>query len=381
VIKLLLLLLFLYGSIFANIDDLRGTNDSATAEEIVKYSDLEEINIAPSSKVIYLSYQALPDRVLKGEIFKVTVKSLCVVKDFADITYELINAKGVKLLSNVPSRDKDSKHYYETFYFLATSENAKLPDFKATLLDYNNTPYEYTILEGAKLNVISLNPKNDFVNIIADSFEILEYKTTNYNTTHNIVVFVATATNCDITALKLDGVQKQGIESATGSYLDSKITYYAIIDKKIENLLMSYFNLTKNRFIPINIPIIVSDDSVTTQSDLKPRDQSHQMLKMSVAAAIAIIAFLIILWRRKYIYLVFIIIPLLYIVYVGSPSKEVCIKVGSEIHLLPVANGTIFETTTNEHKMQKENEIDGWVKVQLNDKKIGWVKDENICSH
>jgi hypothetical protein len=92
------------------------------------------------------------------------------------------------------------------------------------------------------------------------------------------------------------------------------------------------------------------------------------------------IAFLIILWRRKYVYLVFIIIPLLYIVYIGSPSKEVCIKGGSEIHLLPVTNGTIFETTADEQNMQKENEIDGWVKVQLNDKKIGWVKDENICS-
>lgn len=379
-IKLLLLLLFLCGFIFANIDNSQETNDSATAEEIVKDSDLEEINIAPSSKVIYLSYEALPDRVLKGEIFKVTIKSLCVVKDFTDITYELVDGQGVKLVSNVPSRDKDSKYYYETFYFLATSEDAKLPDFKATLLDYNNTPYKDTILEGEKLNVISLNPRGDFANIVADSFDILEYKTTNYNATHNIVVFVAAATNCDITALKLGGVQKQGIESVTESYLDSKITYYAIIDKKVENLLISYFNLKKNRFIPINIPIIVSDDSVTTQSDLKPTDQSHEMLKMSVAAATAMVAFLIILWRRKYVYLVFIIIPLLYIVYIGTPSKDVCIKGGSEIHLLPVTNGTIFETTASEQNMPKENEIDGWIKVQLNDNKVGWVKDENICS-
>jgi hypothetical protein len=379
VIKLLLLL-FLYGSLFANIDDLQNANSPADTEEIVKDSDLEEVNIAPSAKVIYLSYEALPERVLKGEIFKVTIKSLCVVKEFTDITYELINGQGVKLLSNIPSRNKDSKHYYETFYFVATSEDAKLPDFKATLLDYNSTPYKDTILSGEKLNVISLNPKNDFANIIANSFEILEHKTTNYNATHNIIVFVAAATNSDITSLKLGDVQKQGIESFTGSYIDSRITYYAIIDKKVENLLMSYFNLVKNRFIPINIPIVVSDDSVTTQSDLKPTDQSHEILKMSVAATIAMVAFLIILWRRKYVYLIFIIFPLLYIVYVGLPSKEVCIKGGSEIHLLPVANGTIFETTTQEHNMQKENEIDGWVKVQLNDEKIGWVKDENICS-
>jgi len=381
VIKLLLLLLFLCSSVFANIDESQDNSDSAPTEEIIQDSSTEQSQSLAPSKAIYLSYERVPERVLKGEVFKVTIKSLCVVKDFTDIAYELIGGQGVKLLSDTPSRNKDSKYYYETFYFLANSENAKLPDFKATLLNNNGALYRDAILEGQKLNIISLNPKNDFANIIADSFEIQEYKTTSYDATHNIIVFVATAKNCDISALKINGVKKQGIESISQSHLDSKITYYAIIDKKMDSLPISYFNLVKNKFIPINIPIIVSDDSVTTQSDLKPTNQSHEMLKMSIATAIAIVAFLIILWRKKYIYLVFIALPLIYIVYIGSPSKEVCIKAGSDIYLLPVTNGTVFETTTDEHDMQKEYEIKGWVKVQLQDKKIGWVRDEDICSN
>jgi hypothetical protein len=378
VIRLLLVWLLLYGVIFANVDDAAQEIDSSvnsanTEEEITQNDALQ--------KVIYLSYEKIPQRVIKGEIFKVTIKTLCVVKDFVDITYELSGSEGLKLLSDFPSRETDPKHYLETFYFLATSENAKLPNFKATLLDYNNKKYDTTTLEGEKLNVISLNPKSDFSNIIANSFDIVEYKTTSYDATYNIVVFVAAATNSNISALKLNGVYKQGIESVADSYLNSKVTYYAIIDKRVENLAFSYFNVIKDKFIQINIPIIVNDDSVTTQSDLKPKDQSHEILKMGIATIVAIIAFLIILWKKQYIYLIFIIIPLVYVLYTGTPSKEICIKEGSSIYLLPVANGTIFETTSSQYNLQKEFEVKGWAKVQLRDKKIGWVKDEDICSN
>lgn len=382
-IRLLLVWLFLYSAIFANIGDTgQDINNSANTAEAIPYDEsTSEEKSGALEKVIYLSYENIPQRVLKGEIFKVTIKAVSTVKDFVDITYELTNSEGLKLLSDFPSRKIDSNNYYETFYFLATSENIRLPDFKATLLDYNNKRYETTTLVGDRLNVISLNPKSDFSKIIADSFEIVEYKTTSYDATYNIVVFVASATNSNISALKLNGVFKQGVESVADSYLNSKITYYAIIDKGVETLEFSYFNLVKNRFIQVNIPIIVNDDSVTTQSDLKPKDQSHEMLKMGIASIIAIIAFIIILWRKKYIYLTFIIIPLIYVLYTGTPSREICIKEGAGIYLLPVANGTIFETTASQYSLQKEFEIKGWAKVQLKDKKIGWVKDEDICSN
>lgn len=372
--SLLLVSFFLCISIFANTFDASNSDNFTNIEKSTHHNN--------SSKVIYLNYQEVPSRVLKGEIFKVTLKVLSTVKDFVDITYDLSNSKGLKLLNDFHLREEDSKYYYDTFYFLATSTTVRLPDFRAILLSNNSdVQYKTTTLSGQNLNVISLNPKKDFSNIIADIFEIIEYKTTNYNDTHNIVVFVATAKNCDISALKLNDVHKQGTESIVESYFDSKITYYAIIDKKIENLSFSYFNLNKNEFVPINIPIVLIDDSVTTQSDLKPKDQSHEMLKIAFAAAIAVILFFIILLKKKYIYLVFILIPLAYIAYTGIPSKEICIKKDSKIYLLPIANGTIFETTPGKYYLKKEDEVKGWVKVQLKNKKIGWVKNEDICSH
>ncbi|MEA3370627.1 MAG: hypothetical protein U9Q40_04745 [Campylobacterota bacterium] len=354
-----------------------------------------------ANKVIYLSYDEVPQRVVKGEIFSVTLKALSTVRNFQDIEYTFSNETGLEILNTTPYREVKGKYYYETFYFSTTASQAKLPDIEATLVtlddyiglgsnpteiidvdDYNNSDElnDTTLLIGAKLNVITLNPKKNFSNIIANTFELVEYKTTTYDNNHNIIVFVATATNSDIEKMNFQGVFKQGIESVTASYFDSRITYYLVIKKQIENFSFSYFDLTRNRFIRINIPIIVDDDSVTTQSDIKPKDQSRVVLKMQIAAAVAFIGFVFILWRKKYIYLVFILIPLVYIIYLSIPAKEICVKEGSQIHLLPVDNGTIFQTTYSQHYFQKEGNTKRFIKVKLKNERIGWVKNEDICS-
>ena len=352
------------------IQDNSVTSDSLETNRTISTSHLP--------KVLYLNFEKTPDRVISGEIFSVTLKTLSTVANFVDITYELSNYKGIKALNEIPYREEDSKYYHDTFYFLTTSSNARLPDFTATIHDYNNTVHKDTTLVGKELNVVTLNPKNNFSNIVANSFELLEYKTTSYDDRHNIVIFVATATNCDISAFDLQNVYKQGVESITESYFDSKIVYYAIINKKIENFTFTYFNLDKNKFLSVTIPIIVIDDSVTTQSDLKPKDQSRERLKMTIAGIVALVAFMFTLWRKKYLYIIFTILPLAYVAYLAMPSKEVCIKVGSNIYLLPVHNGTIFEKTSSVYRLQKEGSVKEFIKVKLQNEKIGWVKNEDL---
>ncbi|WP_457749900.1 hypothetical protein [Sulfurimonas sp.] len=332
-----------------------------------------------ANKVIYLSYDEIPNRVIKGEIFPVTYKALSTVKNFDDILYEFSNHNGLKILDEAPQRVQRGKYYYDTFHMEVTQNNARLPDVEAFLMaprDYNSTS-----LQGKKLNVITLNPNKNFSNIIANNFNLQEYKTTVYDATHNIVIFVASAQNCDIEQMHFNDVYKQGIESVSGNYDEAKITYFIIIDKKIENFSFSYFNLLKNDYTQATIPIIVNDDSVSTQSDLRPRDQSHDTIKMYIAAAIAFAGFILILIRRKYLYLVFIILPLIYIINLAIPQKRICIKEGTAIYLLPVENSTIFETTQTQYHLTKEGEVQNFIKVKLTNNKIGWVKNEDTCAY
>ena len=346
--------------------------------DILNQND-SNISTTPLQKALYLSYEDAPKRVIKGEMFSITIKTLSVVKNFRDIEYVFSNYHGLKLLDDFPDRIIDDRYFYDTFYFLVTDKTKKLPDIQASLIA--DIEYKSTTLIGKKLDLVTLNPKKDFSNIIADSFELNQYKTTNFDTKHNIIIFVATANRCNIGDIHFNNVYKQGIESSNQSYHESKVTYFLIVDKKLENFSFSYFNLKTNSYQSINIPILVDDDSVVAQSDLKPKDQSREKLKMNIAAGAAVAGILFILWRRKYIYLIFILIPLGYIAYVATPSKEICIKKGSQIYLLPVNNGTIFETTTSRYRLQKEGSVKEFIKVKLKNNKIGWVKNENLCSH
>jgi len=332
-----------------------------------------------AQKVLYVNYDEIPKRVIKGEIFTATLKTLSTVKDFDTIEYHFSNHPGLKILDATPQREHKGKFFYDSFHMLVTANHARLPDVRASII--TSQDYDPTFVKGEKLNVISLNPKKDFSNVIANSFALKEYKTTSYDKNHNIVIFVAAATNANLKSMHFNNVYKQGRESLTDSYDGSKITYFVVIDKQLENFTFSYFNLVKNSYVKLSIPIIVDDDSVTTQSDLKPHDQSHDTIKMYIALGITIIGLFIILLTRKYIYLIVLLVPLGYIIYLNIPQKDVCIKKGANIYLLPVANGTVFETTQTEYHLPKEGSVTNFTKVKLQNDKIGWVKNEDTCTY
>jgi hypothetical protein len=333
-----------------------------------------------ASKVLYVQYVEVPKRVIKGEIIPITFKTLSTVQDFEDINYTFIRQEGAEVLEEIPQREIKGKFYYDTFHLLVKSTQAALPDVNVSLTPPNET-YETTFVPGQKLNVINLNPPKNFSNIIAQNAVLKGYKTTSYDTQHNIVVFVLEAKNSDLQGIHFKDVYKQGIESIESDFENAKVTYYVVIDKNIDFFRFSYFNLLQNDYKQLSIPIIVHDDSVTTQSDLKPRDQSHERFKMYAAAIFAFVALLIALIRKKYIYLLFTLLPLGYITYLNMPQQRICIKEGAKIYLLPVKNATVFETTQTKQELTKEGSVSAYVKVRLQNNKIGWVKNEDTCTH
>ncbi len=332
-----------------------------------------------ADKVIYINYDKIPARVIQGELSSFTIKSLSTVRDYPQIKYKFSNYAGIKLLSQNRSTKKIGKYNYQTFPFLVTSKYPRLPDVTASLK--NTQDYDTAILHGVKLNAIALNPRKDFSNILANKLSLSDFKTTSYDNHNNILLFRLQGEHTYLKVTHFKNVLKQGIESLNNSYEKAKLTYYVVIPKELENFSFSYFNLLENRFLSLSIPIVVDDDSVVTQSDLKPKDQSHELLKVEIAAGIAFVGLLFIVWRKKYIYLIFILIPLAYIAWMEIPAKEVCIKEGAKLHLLPVDNGTIFETTTSKLMLTKEGSTKGYTKIKLTNEKIGWVNNEDICSY
>ena len=331
-------------------------------EEITDIPEVVEF----SPKIVYLSYDNVPQRVINGEVFPVTIKSLSTKPDYRYISFSFEDGNGVNLIDENPTHVKNGKYFYDTFYFQAVKNDARLPNFIASASTSNGVVYPTsTILKGQDLNVITLNPKNEFSNIIADSFNITNYKVTSYDKNFNIILFTATAARSDLGRIHIKNVAKQGIESLDNSYMNPKITYYAIIRKDIENFTFTYFDLQEQKFVKVSLPVIVDDDSVTTQSDLKPKDQQFSRIKVTAAAVLLLLLLALILWKRRYIYLILLIIPVAYIAYVMKPSDIICIKAGSNIYLLPLKNGTVFEQTQRDENLEVEGTTRGYKKNQI----------------
>ena len=176
-IRLLFISILLFINVVANeatTFDLNDTNLSNQNTELNVSDETNQtiINYYPQ-KVLYLNYKEIPSRIVKGQIFSVTLKTLSTIQNITDITYELNNFEGLKPLDELPYRENDDKYFYDTFYFSVTDGIARLPDFTATLTTDDDINYKSETLIGEKINVITLNPKKNFSNIIANSFELV----------------------------------------------------------------------------------------------------------------------------------------------------------------------------------------------------------------
>jgi hypothetical protein len=63
------------------------------------------------------------------------------------------------------------------------------------------------------------------------------------------------------------------------------------------------------------------------------------------------------------------------LIFFNLPKKEITLKSGKQIHILPFKQSTVFMTTEIPTKVTVLNRKGGYIKIEINNK-IGWVKDD-----
>jgi hypothetical protein len=320
-----------------------------------------------------------PVRPYVGEIIPLTVKVTPVDVASGDIEYTLQNDTGIRIFSETPHRSVKEDGVYDTFYFLVQSSSIRLPDITANLISTGSLSQT---LSGPSLSATVLSPPSGFANVLADRFDVINYKTTPYNNESNVVIFTVKASRCNIGSFSIPNAIKQGFESKLSNVGESQMTYYVIIPNDEQSLTFSYFNLRKQRYEAITVPIIVDDDTVSTgQSDLSPTDTRHTELKLAASTIAVLFFFGLFYWRRQKWYLYVSAIPMFYIVYTLLPNQTICIKKDTPVYLLPIKNGTIFEMTLKEEHLEAEKEVGEFIKIHLHDDKVGWVNKRDLCTN
>jgi hypothetical protein len=362
------------------------TDPISTVVEEVPISDqppVSEIDTlfsgVSSNGGLTLQFSNLPTRPYVGEIIALSVKLTPIDLASGNLEYTLQNEEGIRIFSDTPRRRVKEDGVYDTFYFLVQSSSIRFPDITATLTSSGATS---ETLVGTTLSATTLSPPTGFANVLADKFEIVNYKTTPYNNESNVVIFTVKASRCNISDFTIPNALKQGFESKLSNVGESQMTYYVIIPNNEQSLNFSYFNLSKQRYESLAIPIVVDDDTVSTgQSDLSPTDSRHTELKVGAAAVTVLILFGLFYWRRQKWYLYTAAVPMFYIIYAVLPNQNICVKKDAPIYLLPIKNGTIFEMTLQEEHLEAEKEVGDFVKVHLSDDKVGWVNKRDLCTN
>ena len=331
-------------------------------------------------KVIYLSYfdknykENIPERVYNGQYFSVTLKTLSTLKQYDKLKYTFKGARGLNLQNHVPKRKKSGAYVLDTFTFLATSSKITLPNFTVSLGKESST------LKGENIVGVTLNPDKKFSSLLADDFKITAINAKKYDNKHNILTFEAEIKHGNIKVFKLNNANEQGFESVKNDIENASMTYYAVIAKKYDTLVFTYFNLSKERYMKVKIPVEVIDDSVSTQSDLKPTESKHHLIKIGIAAGVIVIALILLLVYRKWWLVLFVLVPGVYIGLQSAPAEEICVKTDAALYLLPIENATIFEKLTTQGQFEVKHSVKGFKQITHN-QKIGWISEDDICTH
>ena len=326
-------------------------------------------------KVIYISYldeESIPERVFNGEYFSIQIKTLSTIRQHNKLKYTFKGGRGAHLQNNVPYRKDKGSYVIDTFYFMATSSNIVLPNITASIGTHHAT------LKGKKIIGVTLNPDKKFSGILADEFKITMMDAKKYDNKHNIITFEANAKHCDIKKFHLNIANEQGFERSKVGINNSSMTYYAVLPKKYDKLEFTYFNLKKERYIKIMMPIEVMDDSVSTQSDLKPTESKHNIIKIAIAAAVIVIAIILLIVYRKWWIAIFIIFPGIFIALQATPAKMICVNAHAPLYLLPIENATVFDVLSAQGEFEVKHSVKGYKQITHN-KKIGWVSEDDIC--
>lgn len=332
-----------------------------------------------TEKLVYLSVEDLKQPVYKNQIIKITYKAI-VVDKFASINTDFSSYYGFRILSSNPMWELDEKNKYHMVVYGKITENAfKIPDISVSVTTQNALVSTDT-LRGKSYKSLSISTNKKYIGVISNSISVLSSSAQKFNDTHNMVSLELSGYLANFKDINISSSINQGFDKTQISYPISKIFYYAVIPNDVVNFSFLTFNPDSGDFINHNVRLNLDnfDQKISTQMDLNPNKRKLPLLEIALIVAVAIIALVLLIKTRHWIFFVILVFLLALTIWLSTQKDTVIILNGSSVYLLPIKNSTLFYVTYEDTEVTKLNEKNNYIKVILPDKKVGWVKKENV---
>ena len=326
-----------------------------------------------AASTILAKWHTLPSEVFKGQIFPATIQFLSPSPDPTHITFSMENGQNIKLVFDDTPLTHDDLYYYKTFYFKMLDSTARLPDILIQIDGLSST------LPGKELQATPLKAPQDFCNVLAKRLQLLKHEEVQYNANYNLVVMKLSSLLGNIEDFHLPWAKKEEIKELNLSFPRATAIYYAIIPATLSQLAFSYFDTDAREFRTLRFDIHVKDETVSTQSDIKPTEDKYHLVKLITLGLLGATLLLVGIFKRSFLAFLMGVGMAVYVGYMLVPLQKICVKKNSRIYILPTRNSTAFEVLPESRIFLKLNEVDGYAKIKLSNDKIGWVKNEDIC--
>lgn len=327
-------------------------------------------------KIVYFSNIEYPKNIYSNQIFELKINLTIAADEFTNLR-AIFDKSEIKILNpNSPWRRIDTNNFENRYYLKALNKPFKIPTISVELL-LPNGELEKESFVFDEIAPLPLKKSPSFSGVSGISLKITGQKISTFDEQNNIIVFELEGGLANLEDFYISGYQKQGIESKSlDEPFNQSILYYVILPKSVQLLEFEYFDINKSKYELIRIPNIPFDEKISTQSDIAPKS-SLEIYKIALFSLFTFIFFLMLIIKRKLIYLFLMLLPIGGIGYLLIPSEVIILKKDSAIYILPTKNSTIFYVTDKEIKAKLLDKKGEYLKIELDDGKIGWIKQES----
>ncbi|MCR2059547.1 hypothetical protein [Campylobacter helveticus] len=316
-----------------------------------------------------------------GEVFSIELYAKTLEDTEFDFNISLIKNESLNFLNPKSPFEKISNDTYKnTLWFEAKDANANLEEIIVEMLR-NEQVFQKASL---KINPIRFHsPKKDniFSHIVASSLEVKQVKTSYFDEKNVIMMLELNATNANLKGFFVNGVQKQGIENYKGDFNVSKAFYYAIFPANKDHFEFSYFNKENKKLESFDIKLQISDDEISTQSDLNPTNKDFNAYKQYALWALAFILALFFVFKRNYFILAFALLSFALSFLVDTNTHNGLLKANARIKILPTEPSTYFYTTSTQEEVEILGKRENYIKILLRNGKIGWANEVDLLKN
>ncbi len=318
-------------------------------------------------------YSYMPKKVYQNQLFPVTVIDTAQRNENPQFEFDKLSS--VQPISEDPLVIRNGDDSFYTFYFKASRIDVRIPRLFIVSSSVNIS------LEPQNISLSSLKNREDFCGVLAADMKVRNSQVSNYDEKHHLVTLSIEAFEANLEDMKIDNAEEYGIEEIQRDNAKVEAEFYVVLPATQKMLKFTYFNTITKQYVFLQVPVELADATVTTQSDLNPKEDSFEKLKKYTFMILVLFFFLMFLFKRDFFYLVLGVVSLITLLTFYIPHENICVKQGAPLYLIPTQTSTISTKLEQELNTMVLGERDEFIKIEYKNGIIGWIKNEDLCKN